>query len=297
MMDARSIALALGGDVTGRNSCNVPGPGHSKTDRSLAIKLVSGAPEGFTVFDHSPGANHLGCRDYVRERLGFGQWERGQGRRPEFKAANDTRPDPKKEKLKSIALRIWRESVDPIGTIVERYLHEHRGLELSSDLAGSVIRFNRSLFFDDFNRRPGMVCLYRDIVTNEPCGIHRTFLDWDTAQKIDRKMLGVAMGAAIKLDRHEDVKGTLTIGEGVETVLAARMMGLGPVWALGSSGAVGSFPVLKSLSTISVLQENDLRSRQDVETCARRYLLARKTVTIITPDVGKDMNDSWRASR
>jgi putative DNA primase/helicase len=105
----------------------------------------------------------------------------------------------------------------------------------------------------------------------------------------------IGTAAVIKLDAQATTE--LTIGEGVETALAARMMGLSPVWSLGSSGAVGRFPVLKGLTRISLLEENDPRSRQDVETCARRYLTARKSVTIHKPNIGKDMNDALRATR
>ena len=138
-----------------------------------------------------------------------------------------------------------------------------------------------------------MVCLLRDIVSNEPCGIHRTFLDRYTGQKIDRKMLGIAKGAAIKLDTEP--MGTLTIGEGVETVLAARAAGFTPAWALGSSGAVRGFPVLQKLRELTILQENDSTSRRDVKTCAWRYLGARRPVNIVEPKIGNDFNDCWRA--
>ena len=45
------------------------------------------------------------------------------------------------------------------------------------------------------------------------------------ARKIERKFLGPVAGAAIKLDADEDVLGGLHIGEGIETCLAARMLG------------------------------------------------------------------------
>jgi putative DNA primase/helicase len=290
MMDARTIANALGGDPIGRDSVSAPGPGHSRADRSLSIKLNSRAPDGFVVFSHA-GDDPIACRDYVRERLGLGPWERG-GRncRTPFTVV-DSGQDPEKEKLKRMALRIWSESVNPTGTIVERYLREHRCLELNADIAGSVIRYHAGLYFDDQTYLPGMVCLMRDIVTDQPSGIHRTFLDRKTGEKIDRKMLGIAKGAAIKLDA---ASSKLTIGEGVETVLSGRMMGLGPAWALASSGAVGRFPVLKGLTEITILEETDPTSRRDVETCARRYLTARKSVTTIKPTIGKDMNDALR---
>jgi hypothetical protein len=166
---------------------------------------------------------------------------------------------------------------------------------LSSDIAGSVVRFHGSLKFDDFSRKPGMVCLLRDIVTNEPCGIHRTFLDRQTGQKIDRKMLGIAKGAAIKVDGLESVSSTLAVGEGVETALAAKLAGLGPVWALGSTSGIQSFPVLGDLEELTLLEENDAASRKAVTACTRRYLAAGKPVNVVTPKVGNDLNDVWKA--
>jgi putative DNA primase/helicase len=296
-LTVREIVAVLGGDVTGRNSCNVPGPGHSKIDRSLSITIDG---DRFILHSHA-GDDWKVCKDYVREGLGLDRWERGNGRRSTFVVINTTAShyavDDDKEKKKAWALRIWSQSLDPAGTIVEHYLREHRGLALGADIAGSVIRFHSALKFDEFNRRPGMVCLLRDIVTDEPCGIHRTFLDRETGQKLDRKMLGIAKGAAIKLDPQAAISTTLTIGEGVETVLTGRVSGLGPAWALGSSGAVRFFPALSGLTEITILEENDPTSRRDVRECAKRYLAAGKPVNIITPNIGNDLNDAWRAAQ
>lgn len=293
-LDPRNFAYMLGGDVTGRDSVSVPGPNHSKLDRSLSIRLNARAPGGFVVYSHA-GDDPIVCRDYVRERLGLDQWTPGaKDRRPQF-SVSDAGPDLKKERNKQFALRIWEQSVSPIGTIVEHYLREHRGLDLPSDVAGSVIRFHGSLYVDPQTRLPGMVCLLRNIETDEPTGIHRTYLDRQTGQKVDRKMFGIAKGAAIKFDPAS--LDTLTIGEGVETVLSARALGYTPAWALGSSGAIKSFPVLKRPSELTILEENDPTSRRDVRLCTKRYLDARKPVNIITPKVGNDLNDAWRAMR
>jgi putative DNA primase/helicase len=285
----RQITAILGGDITGRTSCNVPGPGHSKADRSLSITIDRGR---IIVCSHA-GDDWKTCKDYVRERLGLGQWERDADRPSPFVVINSG-PNTDKEKKKAFALRIWSQSVNPIGTIVEYYLREHRGLALSADIAGGVIRFNNQLNFDPQTRLPGMVCLFRDIETDEPCGIHRTFLDRNTAQKIDRKMLGIAKNAAIKFDAIGD---NLTIGEGVETALSSRAAGFSSVWALGSSGAVRSFPVIKVARELTILEENDPTSRRDVKVCALRYLKAKKPVNIVTPNVGNDFNDAWRAAQ
>ncbi len=48
VLDPRTIVAIMGGDVADRNSCNVPGPGHSKADRSLSIKIDPTRPLGVT---------------------------------------------------------------------------------------------------------------------------------------------------------------------------------------------------------------------------------------------------------
>jgi hypothetical protein len=292
-LDVRAIARAMGGDVINRTSANVPGPGHSRSDRSLSITIKPSAPGGFIVYSHA-GDNPIECRDYVRERLGLEKWE-GEHRRARTTpfVVTDAGPDPQKERNKAFALRIWGESTDPRGTLVERYLKEHRSLDLPPDLAGAVIRFHCALYYDPQTRHPAMVCLLRNIETDEPTGIHRTYLDRNTAAKIDRKMFGIAKGAAIKLDPTSG--DTLTIGEGVETVMSARAAGYRPAWALGSSVAVRTFPVLKRPAEITILEENDPTSRRDVKLCAKRYLAARKPVNIVTSHVGNDFNDAWKA--
>ena len=180
-LDIRQIASVLGGDVISRTSCNVPGPGHSKSDRSLTITVDR---DRLIVHSHA-GDDWKVCKDYIRERLGLDRWERGRDRQPTFVVIN-SRPDNDKEKKKAFALCIWSQSVNPVGTIVEYYLREHRGLALTDDIAGSVIRFHGSLYFDAFTRKPGMVCLLRNVETDEPCGIHRTFLSRETDWAKDR---------------------------------------------------------------------------------------------------------------
>src|SRR5262249_20355986 len=112
------------------------------------------------------------------------------------------------------ALTIWREAHDPRGTIAEQYLASERRLQLPDEIAGEVIRFHPAI--------RAMIALLRDIITNEPCGIHRTFLD-SAGRKLGRKMLGRAKGAAIKLNADENVTLGLTIGEGIETCIAAYL--------------------------------------------------------------------------
>jgi hypothetical protein len=48
------IARALGGDVAGHNVL-APGPGHSRADRSLSIKIDAAAKDGFIVHSFAGG--------------------------------------------------------------------------------------------------------------------------------------------------------------------------------------------------------------------------------------------------
>jgi RecA-family ATPase len=68
-LNLQTIARRLGG-VVNNDQVLCPGPGHSKIDKSLSIKINTGAPEGFVVHSFA-GDDPITCRDYVRERLGL----------------------------------------------------------------------------------------------------------------------------------------------------------------------------------------------------------------------------------
>jgi hypothetical protein len=289
IFDARIMARALGGDVVGTNAVLVPGPGHSTRDRSLSIRIDPRAPAGFIVYSHSPANDPIECRDFVRQKLGIAPWAPGQREtsRPIPMTVVDNDDDA--EQRRNWALQLWRDARNPRGTAVERYLGS-RGLDLADDVAGEVIRFHPKLKYQN-DTVHGMISLLRDIHTDEPCGIHRTFFDAN-AHKIDRKMLGRAKGAAIKLDADDTVTLGLCIGEGVETCIAGRLAGLRPVWALGSAGAIAAFPVLSGIDALTIFAETDDANASAVKMCARRWLLDGREVSAAEPNVGGDLNDA-----
>ena len=81
------------------------------------------------------------------------------------------------------------------------------------------------------------------------------------------------------------------IGEGLETCLAARQLGLHPVWALGSAGAIEKFSPVDGVSYLIVLGENDDNdtNRNAAKACRENWKGRR--VSIIKPRGHKDMND------
>ena len=290
-LDPRAIARALGGEATG---CNVlaPGPGHSRADRSLSVKIDSAACDGFIVHSFA-GDDPIACRDHVRDAIGLSKPARGRKR----SMPGHPRPDPTKSDdlttTIALALHIWHEAHDPRGTIVEAYLRS-RKLVLHDDLCGEVLRFHTTLNYKGAHA-PGMVALFRDIATNEPCGVHRTLLDRD-GSKFGRRMLGCAKHAAIKLDADEEVAVGLVIGEGLETGLAARLAGFRPVWALGSAGAIAAFPVPPGIEAITILGEidDDGANCRAAHACAARWMAAGQNAFVIVPLAGGDLADIWR---
>ena len=72
--DLRSIAHALGGEVSGRNTISIPTPGHSRRDRGTTITFDSTATDGFLVhsFEEAVAAidrvgeiDRAACREHV----------------------------------------------------------------------------------------------------------------------------------------------------------------------------------------------------------------------------------------
>jgi putative DNA primase/helicase len=306
MLTAAEIAHALGGQVSSRDTALVPGPGHSRRDRSLSVRVDPNAPDGFLIYSHA-GDPWRECREHVRRALGLPEWAPGDQqlktvpkrriREWDLAAiesdANDVRPRSEDDLLRiSRAQHIWDDSKDPQGTLAERYLRHHRGLVLSDVTAGAVLRLhprcpwrNEDTGNTDFV--PALIAAFRSIDDNEICGIHRIALNPD-GSKLGRRMFGVVHRAAIKLNTATD---NLVIGEGVETGLAAMQLGFAPAWALGSVGAISFFPVIDGIQQLTILGETGQASAEAVRICGERWRRAGRRVRVIMPRTGSDLND------
>lgn len=295
MLTLASMARALGGQVSGR-SVLAPGPGHSARDRSLSITLSVGSPDGFLAFSHC-GDDWRACRDHVRERLGLGDLFRRppEPHRPQ-RASPPQSSDPDPERRRRRALSLWREAREP-DQLVRQYI-AGRGLEWPDDLIGDVIRYHPACPWrsDDGEivRVPALITALRSIHTDELVAVQRTALRPD-GTKIGRRMLGLAAGAAIKLDSDDEVHAGLVVGEGFETCLAARQLGYRPAWALGSVGAISSLPALPGIDGLTILEEQGAPSSRAIRECGRRWLAAGREVRIVRPRFGTDINDAIRA--
>ena len=79
--------------------------------------------------------------------------------------------------------------------------------------------------------------------------------------------------------------------------MTARMLRLRPSWALGSAGAIATFPVLSGVECLSLLREHDEGNKQASDACAAVWMTAGRVVLDVLPRAGKDVNDSIREHR
>jgi putative DNA primase/helicase len=306
MLDLRILQRALGGVIDG-GQVVCPGPGHSSRDRSLAVRP---AGDDFVVFSHA-GDDWRDCRDYVSERLGLPRWQPGDGqdrrvnpsRVRDFDRTVVDAEAERRERTKDDLVRIeratalWREAVDPRGTVAVQYL-KARALNLSDELAGSVLRFHPTCPWrdEDTGQTVFIACLiaaFSSIDDGIVTAVHRIRVDQpERWPKTERRMLGLVHRAAVTLD---PIGPALAIGEGIETCMAARQLGHKPAWALGSVGAISHFPLLEGVEQLRILGETGDASVQATDLCGRRWHKAGRKVRIITPDIGSDLNDELMA--
>ena len=306
-MDARTIARALAGDVCGAQVL-APGPGHSPRDRSLAVRLALDAPDGFVIHSHA-GDDWRTCRDYVRHKLGLPDWEPGDDRHHQrtippkhidtwdfaaCDAESGMRPRTEDELLSiARARKLWHAAGDPRGTIAEGYL-QARALSLPDSIAGTVLRFHPHCPWRNENTGktefiPCMLAAFYAIDDGILTAVHRIRLDQpERWPKVQRRMLGPVHRAAVML---EPAGKKLTIGEGVETCMAATTLGLGPSWALGSVGAISFFPVIDGVKQLTILGESGEASLRAVQICGRRWKRAGREAHLSRSRIGSDHND------
>lgn len=304
MIGLRELAHALGGEVAGRQVL-APGPYHSAKDRSLSVWPCATAPDGFLATSHA-GDDWRTCRDHVKARIGLPLGRQVRDLTPEERAEwaarrREAEKAEQAERQRRIALArgVLDGTIHPAddpAKMVQRYLRR-RGLDLTAEIA-DVLRYHPACPWKTEDGRtirvPAMIAPMRDIRTNEVIGVHRTVLDSE-ARKVGRRMLGIATGACVKLDPDSAVTTGLTIGEGIETVLTARVLKFRPAWAMGSVGQVAAFPVLPGIEALTILEEIDAgASRRAVDECGERWTEAGREVRTVLPKTGSDLNDAIR---
>lgn len=228
--------------------------------------------------------------DEIREYLGVDDDRRELSRRRDIPAPRPTKPQPSNDSWQPI----WRETVEDGPHMA--YLMGRLG-RLPGDLADLRYHPNCPRGRD---RLPAMVALMRDAVTNEPTGIHRTFIKPDGSGKADvqpnRMMLGRSAGAVIKLTPDEDVTLGLGLCEGIEDGIAILNSEWAPVWCCMSAGNVAAFPVLNGIEALTVFCDADSPGLKAAHAVVDRWREAGKEAAIAEPPAGvKDFGELGHA--
>ena len=259
MTDLREIAQRLGGDIyQGGRAAAVPGPGHSKQDRSLSLRV---AEDGRRLLWHSFAGDQA---DQVRKHLGLEAGELSRETDAERKRREDA-DRRERERKRAFCSTLWRETAPAAGTLVESYMAA-RGLH---GPIPDVVRFHARaqlaypwrLEAGDVRTWPAMIALVQHVNGN-PCGLHVTALRPDGSGKADlrasRRMLGDVAGGAVRL-APIGADGVLAVGEGLETARAFRQLTGTPTWAALSTSGIRAFAPPPGLTRLIIAADSDDR--------------------------------------
>jgi hypothetical protein len=265
------------------------------TRGSLAV--VTSGPERGKYFDHEAGAGG-DALDMVRHFRGgsIGEalaWSKSWlgGDTPQPQPSPQTPAERNNARKNSGMWReVWHEGQAAGRSLVETYLAS-RGLDLQAE---APLRFHPECPRGR-DRMPAMLALMTDPITNEPCGLHRTFLKSDGSGKANVEPAKMMLGQAglIRISPDETVTTGLGLCEGVETGLAIiQHADWRPVWAAASAGAIAKFPVLPGIECLTIFCDHDIAGVNAAQACARRWVAAGKEARIIAPRRFADWNDA-----
>ena len=291
--DLHDLVKRHGGVVRG-SSALIPGPGHSRRDRSLSIRL---GREDRLVFYSFAGDSIEAVRDY----LGL---EARQGEAPnpalyrKLKLERERerrRQDREQRRQDAQALEfcgaVWSQAGPCDRSPAETYLRKCRGISWALP---NVLRFHPAapLDYDAKHRAPAMVAIVQ-APNGEPCGLHVTALKPDGSGKAGgnaRRMFGPVKGGAIRL---APVADQLAVAEGVETALSFMVLTGTPTWSAMSTAGLEAFTVPPGVKQLTIAADGDeagLKAARQLATTAQRHC---DVILCPAPD-GEDWNDALK---
>jgi putative DNA primase/helicase len=312
-MNPRAAARALGGEVTG-GQVLAPGPGHSAADRSLSVRLLATASNGFLTHSFA-GDDWIACRKHVSARLGMGN---GLGDCEQLAPIQRSAAEEEDEARRAASIRqqietIVGELVPLSGTPGEQYLREKRRIDTDAiaDILARIdaIGWHPAAYFNQpdpskphhefHGRRPGCIAgRMSDPITGVYTGaISRSYLDLDLNKIGKAKTLktdDMPKGGVVRMSRDDETLAGLHLVEGLESGLALMAEGFRPCWSTGSAWVMAEFPILAGIEALTVFADNDkngagLRSARAVEA---RWVGAGREARVIIRDKLGDINDA-----
>ena len=284
----RAIVRAFGGVLLadGRSAL-IPGPGHSRRDRSVSLRQL---PNGrILIHCFSP-------KDDWRDVLAMLE-AGGLGiDAPDAccRHAEDT-CTAVESKIRRVR-KLWAQAAPVQGTRAGIYLRT-RGILTKS--VSSALRFlPDATSLDDQRRRPALVAAITNhqgdlqgvqITLLTPCGRKKA------ATETPRRIIGKLSGGAVRLG---DGEGVLIVGEGVETALSASGALKAPAWSALTAGNLARFDPPNWVRRLIIAADRGPAGEAAAELLANRMAeRGLPSETLFAPGAYPDWNDWARRRR
>lgn len=287
-MDLRSVVHRLGGNLyDGGSRALVPGPGHSRGDRSLSL-YDTGERIVWHSYANDPTPairDYLGITSEAESDLSKSQRAAMKQKRREWEILERHR---KLEFCKDI----WGAAIPATGTPAHKYLLSR---SVSLIKTPPVLRYLDACprSYKKTDTSPAMVALVSDHHGN-PCGLHMTFLG--ASGHTGRIMAGALRGGAVRL--HQATTD-LAIAEGIETALSYAEMHAAPTWAVLSTSGLLNFIPPTSVDHLTLAIDSDDTSKTHMRGAALEIAETKAypwcQTTIHAAPAGQDWNDALRA--
>lgn len=249
-MDLRDIVRQVGGSLyAGGTQATVPGPGHSRDDRSLSLSLIGDRIIWKSWANDASEAvwKHLGIKAQPESELSKSERTKIQKVRQEFERVERFR---KMEFCRDL----WARAVPATGTPAHAYL---RGRNIQATTLPGALRYldRTPKGYKRNEPRPAMLSLVSDRY-GTPSGLHITYLK--DGHHDGRIMVGSIMGGAVRLYEATD---ELAICEGVETSLSYASIRSLPTWAVLSTSGLSNFIPPTEIDRLTLAIDSDDMSK------------------------------------
>lgn len=285
----RIVAACGGALFDGGRRALIPGPGHSKRDRS--VSLLETSDGRILIHCFSPKDNWPQVRDALRSRRLLA--DDGVSHAEQWPLTTRLAPLGGERQLR--AQRLWNEARPLSTSVAERYL---LGRALSPEvLHTDALRFHPNMTsLEDRVRRPSLLSAIVD-ADGRLQGIEITLLSRHGAAKAavttPRRVVGRMMGGAIRLGYPHD---QLILAEGMESAASASDALQLPAWALLSANNLALFNPPPSLKRIVVAADNDPAGDTAFQRLKRRISFIH-VERAAPPPPANDWNDWARQNR
>jgi putative DNA primase/helicase len=263
----------------------IPGPGHSRTDRSVSLRQL---PDGrILIHCFSPKDDWRAVAYMLRDYgVTYGACDT-----PVSATTPSTEIEATYRKIDR-ARALWAEALPIAGTLAETYLRARR---IDLDVWPSSLRFlPRATSIEDRRRRPALISAITSldggmqgiqITLLSPCGAHKAALE------TPRRVLGRLKGGAVRLQEAE-AAGQLIIAEGLETALSASVALGFPAWAALSAGNLARFTPPMGLTRLLIAADRGPAGEAAAESLTRNMASQSLPATILfAPGRYPDWND------